>query len=79
MRIRAYLLLFCGLTALAFQAPEGTADRCDNFFKTPAAEKCACVHATECPMHGVPRAEPGMKCKTYCKTDHCHCLHPCTS
>ena len=77
--ILRFCLILAAAACFAFQAPEGTADRCDNFFNTPAAHRCDCNHATDCPMPGHAQAEPTNKCKTYCKPDHCHCLHPCTS
>ncbi len=63
---------------LAFQVPEGAAESCDNNHSN--AHKCECLRAmSECKMPG-DKAEPDMKCKTYCRRERCFCAGPsCTS
>jgi hypothetical protein len=79
MRFKLFALIGLAMLSFGFQAPEGPADRCDNYHSTAPAHRCACAKTTtECKMPGM-RIEPDAKCKTYCKPEHCHCLTKCTS
>jgi hypothetical protein len=78
MRLAILISVLAG-GLVAWQAPEGTAESCDNRHEN--AHKCACLRAmTECKMPGMKIDEPGAMCKTFCKPQHCHCAGPsCTS
>jgi hypothetical protein len=53
-------------------------DQCDNSFKNKTP--CTCEKAQDkqdkCDSN---HANPGAKCKTYCRRDDCHCVNSCTS
>jgi hypothetical protein len=60
--------------------PEGTAQRCDNYFNTAPELRCACGRAmhSDC-SQGQPPVANDKKCKTYCRAQNCHCVNVCTS
>src|SRR6266852_4031964 len=77
---RIILVAILGAVAFGFQeAPEGTAESCNNYHDTKPVHKCNCAKAMMCGRGGSGSAEPDSKCKTYCRPDHCHCVGPCTS
>jgi hypothetical protein len=76
--LMAALLLFQNGSDPENQPPEaGKPLHCDNYLKTPKAEKCACDRAMQ-KCRGLP--EPGAdvrmdkKCRTYCRAQHCLCV-----
>ena len=73
---KLFIVPFALLAFFFQQSPEGKEDSCNNYFNS--AHRCACNKATECPRMG-EKQEPTNKCSTFCKPEHCHCLHPCTS
>ena len=53
----------------------GQPDHCTNAKDAPQAHRCECSKAEEedggkgCDVEDV-------KCRVYCRKDHCHCFHP---
>lgn len=84
--------LLCGmlsaLIGLAMPLPkpkpqEGNAAACDNnrAGKSKTVDHtCECARAEDpCRPNDPELKQPGSKCKTYCKPDHCDCQNSCTS
>jgi len=65
--------------------PEGTATSCDNYRTTPEGHRCHCARdKQECEGKTLPEPDADVEmdktCKTYCKTQNCHCAgHGCRS
>ena len=55
---------------------EAQPDFCDNSFKN--SHPCQCAKAKEDKCDGHP-IQPGQMCKTFCRTNDCHCVGACTS
>jgi hypothetical protein len=92
--MKAAILCFCLLLAGSLSAlpPQGDSrgpdghfhdpvtgveqpDQCDNSFKNKTP--CTCEKAQDkCDSNP---ANPGAKCKTYCRINDCHCVNSCTS
>ena len=50
-------------------------DHCDNGFDNP--HPCTCQRASEANCDSEP-GYPGKMCKTYCRTNDCHCVNTCS-
>ena len=74
---RAIVLMLLSATALIAQ--EGDQKRCNNYFSTPAKDKCNnCAQANAgCSDRPDPKVED-KKCRSYCNHG-CGCIGKCTS
>lgn len=72
------LVLAASLSPSPQQDPHaGQPDTCDNHFTTAPAARCTCHRTNTCPQPGEPPLGEDIKCKVYCRKDHCHCVASC--